>query len=297
MKALSVFLLVVALVAAPLGTRPASAIAHGEDGSYPFATLLTMTGLPAGGGGRRDSSCSGALIAERWVITAGHCFRDASGRRVNRTVAERTTAVVGRADLTGGDGVEVPVADVHQAPDNADVALVELGAPVTGITPLRLSTTPPAPGETVRLAGYGLTSSDESATTTRLQTGRFEVDAVGEQLIETSGFSPSDLTSPCPHDSGGPYFREDGGAPVLVAVVSTGPGCPHPGPDFSARTDTLGGWIADTMAGGGAVDGFVDDFVDGFADRRPLGFAAFFGLAAVLGALVVAGLRRRGARR
>jgi hypothetical protein len=34
---------------------------------------------------------------------------------------------------------------------------------------------------------------------------------------------------------------------VLVAVVSTGPECPHRGPDLSARTDNLGGWIADTV--------------------------------------------------
>jgi hypothetical protein len=33
-----------------------------------------------------------------------------------------------------------------------------------------------------------------------------------------------------------------------VAVVSTGPPCPHADPDFSARTDTLHGWIAGTVA-------------------------------------------------
>lgn len=284
MRALSVLLLVVALLAAPVSARPASAVAHGEDvddGAWAFSALLTMTGLPAEGGGRRDSWCSGALIDPRWVITAGHCFRTADGRRVSRTVAEHTAVIVGRADLASRDGVEAGVAAVHQAED-ADVALVELDAPVHGITPLRVGGTPPAPGEQVRLTGYGLTSSDESATVERLQTGRFVVGPYDDSLVETSGTTPREETSPCPHDSGGPYFREpEGGEPELVAVVSTGPGCPHPGPDFSARTDNLTGWIADTMAGRGPVRTLLH------------AGAGFVVLAAVLAAALTAARRRR----
>jgi secreted trypsin-like serine protease len=241
----------VAVLVALLPADPASAIAYGKDvadGAYRFSVRLTMTGLPADGGGTRDSWCSGALIASRWVITAGHCFRDGDGERVGRTVARSTTATVGRTDLRSRTGQQAEVVAVHQA-ENADVALAELGAAVTGIEPLRVGSSPPAAGEVVRLTGYGLTDGAESATTDRLQTGRFTVGRVGAAQIETSGRAPREQTSPCPHDSGGPYFRErPDGTAELVAVVSSGPRCPHPGPDVSARTDILADWIAGTVA-------------------------------------------------
>ena len=69
------------------------------------------------------------------------------------------------------------------------------------------------------------------------------------QRNPSSGARPAGDTSACPHDSGGPYFREGkDGTATLLAVVSTGPLCPHPGADSAARTDQLAGWISGTMA-------------------------------------------------
>jgi secreted trypsin-like serine protease len=243
-------LVALAVILAPVGVEPASAIARGEDapdGGYRFSVRLTMTGIPTADHGSRDSWCSGALIAPRWVITAGHCFRDAEDQRVSRTVARRTTATVGRTNLDDRGGHVVDVVAVQQS-DSADVALAELASPVSDIAPLRVGDTPPTTGETVRLTGYGQTDADSAAPTT-LQTGRFVVGRVGDSVLEVSGRSPHQDTSACQHDSGGPYFRESsGGAPVLVAVVSNGPTCPHEGADVSARTDNLVGWIAGTTS-------------------------------------------------
>lgn len=50
-------------------------------------------------------------------------------------------------------------------------------------------------------------------------------------------------TTPCPYDSGGSFFQQTRKGPVLVAVVSNGPACPHDGIESAARTDNLAGWI------------------------------------------------------
>ena len=242
-------------ITAVLGAgRPAGAVAHGEavaDGSYAFSARLTSVGIPVAGGGTRDSWCSGALIASRWVITAGHCFRDQDGMRVSRTVARETVVIVGRTDLTSQTGQEAHVTAVRQAP-GTDIALVELDRNINGVSPLALSRSKPSIGEVVRLTGYGLTGVGGRAPD-RLRTGRVGVDAVGATTVEVSGRSPRPDTSACPHDSGAPYFREpEGGRPQLVAVVSDGPSCPHAGADTAARVDTAVDWIIATMGVPGA---------------------------------------------
>jgi hypothetical protein len=59
-----------------------------------------------------------------------------------------------------------------------------------------------------------------------------------------------------------------------VAVVSSGPTCPHEGPDLSARTDNLAEWITSTIS---AEPGFFER-----APVRLAGVVLFLLLAAVL---------------
>jgi secreted trypsin-like serine protease len=232
------------LAALPGGV--AHAIANGEpvaEGDYRFSVKLTMTGIPTPDGGRRNSACSGALIAEDWIITAGHCFRDANGVRVNRPVADLTTATVGRADLSGTNGQVLTVVAVRQSPTN-DIALARLDRRVRDIRPLSLATSPPRAGDVVRLTGYGALNSDVIVPSTILQTGQVSVVSVDASTIGVTGFAPARDTSACPYDSGAPYFVERRGkAPRLVSVENTGPDCPHVDIEITARVDNIVHWI------------------------------------------------------
>ncbi|MFY1635054.1 S1 family peptidase [Solwaraspora sp. WMMB335] len=246
--------LTVALTAAAAVTTagPAAAVANGEvvpEGHYRFSVKLTMTGIPTADGGRRNSACSGALIAAQWIVTAGHCFRDVDGVRVDRPVADLTTATVGRADLTGDNGEVATVVTVHQSPTN-DLALAKLDQPVVGIMPVRLSRRAPQIGDVLRITGYGADNSVDPTPSTVLRTGQVQVTEVADATVGVTGYQPRPDTSACPYDSGAPYFveppRHHGrhhGGPWLVAVESFGPGCPHTGVETTSRVDTIADWI------------------------------------------------------
>ena len=203
-----------------------------------------MTGIPTATGGKRNSGCSGALIDRQWIITAGHCFRDAGGVRVERPVADSTVATIGKADVEGtGKGVSLEVVAVRQSA-TTDVSIAKLERPVRGIKPIAIADAPPEAGDLLRLTGYGSTTSTNPVQETKLRTGQLSVLTVEEGIIGVEGFAPEADTTPCPYDSGGPFFVEQRWrAPKLVSVVSDGPSCPHIDVESSARVDNLKDWI------------------------------------------------------
>jgi secreted trypsin-like serine protease len=247
LRRVSMLLLPVALLGlAVVAAGPADAVANGEvvpNGRYEFAAKITAIGIPTADGGKRDSACSAALIAPQWIITAGHCFRDVNGVRVEHTSADSTTVTVGRADLTTSVGQVATIVAVRQSP-TTDVSVAELSEPIRDVRPIALSRHAPENGSVVRLTGYGATSHADLKPSDQLRTGQFTVTSVSDSVVGVTGRAPSPDTSACPFDSGAPYFAERRyRAPVLVSVESTGPACPHAQEETTSRVDNIADWI------------------------------------------------------
>jgi trypsin/tachylectin len=242
-----------AVVVSVLAASSAQAVGADEvpDGTYTFAAKVMVGAQPDA------QACSGALVAPQWVITARSCF--GPGPVELGAPARDTTVTVGRTDLAGPGGYVAPVVWLVPHPDR-DVVLARLATPATGITPVRVATTAPVAGESLRAAGYGRTRSDWVPT--RLHAADF---TVGEVTPGTVAVSPAADGVICKGDAGGPALRQTSTGAELVGLhhTSAAGGClGETGTDATAaetRVDVLADWIRQTTVADVQIYGALPD--------------------------------------
>jgi hypothetical protein len=198
----------------------------------------------------RVASCGGTVIADRWVLTAGHCV-------VGKSAAD-FSVTEGTDNLTaGGHAMRVDRVVLHEqyagGPPRSDIALLHLmvsaqspGQPLMGDAAARIML---HAGATATLAGFGLTTTQpisgahtgtlsnvlrevdlpvvERAECARILGNIFgvsNVNFVGESTV-CAGVPGIGGRDACFGDSGGPLTIDVDRHRVQAGVVSWGPGC------------------------------------------------------------------------
>lgn len=210
--------------------------------AWPWVAALVRAQVPSSAAGLY---CGGALLDEKWVLTAAHCTYDYSQPLLPTDI----DVVLGAHDLATGAGERVAVHSIVRHPGHIagnkelDIALLELERPSTRETVMLFAGDSPRQassalhGVAATVLGWG-TVSEQVDFPEQLQ--QASVPVVDNQTCALS-YSPELIkehmlcagyqgggTDACTGDSGGPLVVDMGGTWVQVGIVSWGEGCGRP---------------------------------------------------------------------
>jgi secreted trypsin-like serine protease len=194
-----------------------------------------------------DGACSGTLVAPDVVLTAGHCTSEITP----------TMVVVDTIDYGKVGGELIAVKSVHPYPKwetTYDVGVLVLAHPARAKPRAVARACNVESASTVRVVGFGLTSTAGTGNNTRLHQAVLPIDDARclespdcNQAVAPDGefVAGGAGTDSCFGDSGGPAFVGTK-APALLGVVSRGlalPGRPCGNGGIYVRADKVVPWI------------------------------------------------------
>ncbi|HEY3355911.1 MAG TPA: trypsin-like serine protease [Polyangia bacterium] len=193
--------------------------------------------------------CSGTVIANRAVVSAGHCVVEMQKMFQEQGATFRPSdCKVFFGTSVGSSGQSVAVSAAHAHPQ---YGMLSNGQPVNDVSVWLLAQDAPQPamawqqnplgdisGKTVTLVGYGVTNASQQSGNGTRRT----VNAVITGMDDSFIYYGNGYSGTCQGDSGGPMFLTMGGVEVLVGVTSFGDqSCVQEG--ANARVDAFADFI------------------------------------------------------
>ncbi|NWS77009.1 TMPS9 protease, partial [Crotophaga sulcirostris] len=210
---------------------------------------------------RKEHKCGAVLIADRWLLSAAHCFDIYSDPKM-------WVAFLGTPFLNGIDGKMEKIFRIYKHPFynvyslDYDVALLELTVPVkfsNTIKPICLPHNSHIFHEGARCFITGWGSTKEGGLMSK-QLQKAAVNMIGDQACKKfypvqissrmvcAGF-PQGTVDSCSGDAGGPLAcKEPSGKWFLAGITSWGYGCGRPYfPGVYTKVTAVQGWIVQNL--------------------------------------------------
>ncbi|MEZ2405356.1 trypsin-like serine protease [Bosea sp. RCC_152_1] len=200
--------------------QPASAVVGGVNSRDANGTRASTVRVETS----RGELCSGAVIAPEIILTAAHCLMDGGSISVVsldprfRARHQPVIAVLPHPSFVPGT--------TPRTQPGTDLALLRLAQPLPlDIQPLAVGSYL-SQGETVTMAGYGLSAEDNKRTARRLRetqlvnAGNYTTQNTVKVAVDVEARGETPGAGACRGDSGGPVLRGSSRSRDLVGIVS-----------------------------------------------------------------------------